>query len=173
MPGAGYGRNSEFFSQKGYAVTGIETSGEALRLTPDATSVKCLLGSVLEEPLESSRYDAVYCFNVLHLFLAEERCAILKRCFEALRDGGVAFFVVFSEQESQYGKGHRIEENTYESKPGRPVHFFTEPDLVENFKDLDILETGLTDDPEDHGAEGPHVHRLRYIAAAKKRLLQI
>ena len=48
------------------------------------------------------------------------------------------------------------------------MHFFAEPDLVESFSDFDILETGLMDDSEDHGAEGPHVHRLRYMAAAKK-----
>jgi trans-aconitate 2-methyltransferase len=168
VPGAGYGRHSEFFSQKGYAVTGIEISGEALRLAPPVTRVKYLLGSVLEMPLGSSRYDAVYCFNVLHLLIADERRTFLQRCFEALREGGVAFFVVFSEQEAQYGKGNRIEENTFESKPGRPVHFFTGPDLLESFRDFGILETGFMDDPEDHGAEGPHVHRLRYITAVKK-----
>ena len=70
--------------------------------------------------------------------------------------------------ESQYGKGNRIEENTYESKPYRPAHFFTESDLVESFRKFEIIETGLMDDPEDHGAEGSHIHRLRYIVAAKK-----
>ncbi len=168
VPGAGYGRNSEFFSQKGYAVTGIEISEEALRLTPDVTSAQYLLGSVLETSLKSFQYDAIYCFNLLHLFLAGKRSAFLKKCFETLSDGGVAFFTVFSEQESQYGKGNRIEENTYESKPGRPAHFFTESDLVESFREFEIIETGLMDDPEDHGAEGPHIHRLRYIIAAKK-----
>ncbi len=172
VPGAGYGRNSEFFSQKGYAVTGIEISGEALRLTPDTTRVRYLLGSVIEEPLDCFRYDAIYCFNVLHLFLAEERRVFLKKCFQALRKGGIAFFVVFSEREPQYGMGRRVEENTYESRPGRPVHFFTASDLLESFNDLDILETGLMDEPEDHGAEGPHVHRLRYIAAVKKHAFE-
>lgn len=168
VPGAGYGRNSEFLSRNGYSVTGIEISEEALRLTPLATNVKYLLGSVLDEQLEPSGYDAVFCFNVLHLFLEEERHTLLERCIETLREGGIAFFAVFSEQEFQYGRGDRIEENTYESKPGRHVHFFTELDLAEHFRNFKILETGLIDDPEDHGAEGPHVHRLRYIVAAKK-----
>lgn len=172
VPGAGYGRNAEFFSQKGYTVTGVEISAEALRLTPEVTSVQYLIGSVIEEPLGLFRYDAVYCFNVLHLFFAEERRTFLKKCFDTLHDGGVAFFTVFSEQESQYGKGIRLEENTYESKPGRPVHFFTESDLVKSFRDFEIVETGIMNDHEDHGAEGSHIHRLRYIVAAKKNAFE-
>ncbi len=48
------------------------------------------------------------------------------------------------------------------------VHFFTGPDLLESFRDFEVLETGIMDDPEDHGEEGPHIHRLRYIAAIRK-----
>ncbi|MCX6375275.1 MAG: class I SAM-dependent methyltransferase, partial [Armatimonadetes bacterium] len=82
------------------------------------------------------------------------------------RDGGLLFFTVFSEEEPSFGKGEKIEENTFESKPGRPVHYFTEYDLISHFSEFDVLETGLTKDPEDHG-EGPHTHQLRYIVARK------
>jgi hypothetical protein len=60
-----------------------------------------------------------------------------------------------------------VEENTFESKPGRPVHFFTEDDLVESFRGFELLDTGLMEDPEDHGTEGPHVHWVRFISASK------
>jgi SAM-dependent methyltransferase len=167
VPGAGYGRNADFFAEKGYSVTGIEISEEALRLARGNPAVIYHQGSVLAMPFDSARYDAVYCFNVLHLFRSGDRAAFLSKIFDALGNGGIAFFVVFSEEEPQFGKGTKVEENTFESKPGRPVHFYTEPDLRDSFRAFEVMETGLRDDPEDHGEEGPHVHRVRYICARK------
>ena len=167
VPGAGYGRNAEYFAALGYEVTGIEISEEALRLVRKDTAVKYCPGSVLDMPLDARKYDAVYCYNVLHLFRRDDRSLFLRKCFEVLEDGGIAFFVVFSEKEAQFGRGNMVEENTFESKPGRPVHFFTEDDLVESFRGFELLDTGLMEDPEDHGTEGPHVHWVRFISASK------
>jgi trans-aconitate 2-methyltransferase len=168
VPGAGYGRNSEFFADRGYEVTGIEVSDEALRMAPANTAVRYVRGSVLEVPLGCGQYDAVYCFNVLHLFLRDDRDLFLGKCRDALREDGIAFFVVFSEKEPQFGRGRIVEENTFESKPGRPTHFFTEEDLRESFRGFEVIDTALAEDREDHGTEGPHVHVVRYICARKK-----
>jgi SAM-dependent methyltransferase len=81
VPGAGYGRNADFFSEKDCAVSGIEISEKALKLA-----------------------------------------------------GGTAFFIAFSERESGF----------------------------------EVLETGLMEDPEDHGEEGPHVHKVRFVSARKR-----
>ncbi len=169
VPGSGYGRNAEWFVKMGYSVTGIEISEEALALAPPGSTVKYIQGSVLDMPVDQgARYDAIYCFNVLHLFKEADRKLFIDKCRGALAENGLAFFVVFSEQESQFGKGRRVEENTFESKPGRPVHFFTHEDLVESFRGFSLLETGIVEDAEDHGAEGPHVHKVRYICASMR-----
>jgi len=112
-------------------------------------------------------YDAVYAFNILHLFRERERMKIVKRWAEQLKEKGVVFAVVFSEQEDSYGRGKEVEKNTFESKPGRPVHYFTEEDLFKHFTDFNIIETGVVDDPENHGQRGRHIHKLRYIYAEK------
>ena len=75
---------------------------------------------------------------------------------------------MFSEKEKTYGKGKKIEENTFESKPNRPTHYFTKEDLIEHFKDFLIIQTGVMEDKENHGEIGEHVHVLRYIFAQKK-----
>ena len=80
---------------------------------------------------------------------------------------GFAFFTVFSEEEPSFGKGKELELNTFESKPGRPTHYFTEEDLNEQFKDYNILEAGIIEEQENHGEKGPHIHKLRYIFAQK------
>jgi SAM-dependent methyltransferase len=48
VPGSGYGRNAVFFHTKGFEVTGIEMSGEALRLAEeDNPGITYHHGSVL------------------------------------------------------------------------------------------------------------------------------
>lgn len=168
VPGAGYGRNSKLFSDAGFEVTGIEISSEAISLArqydPQTTFY---LSSVLNLPLEKEKYDAIYCFNVLHLFRLHERKQFIEKCHYVLRKNGVAYFVVFSDNEKSFGKGQQVEENTFESKPGRPVHYFTERDLKDHFMMFSILETGIANDRENHGDEGPHIHQVRYIVAEK------
>jgi trans-aconitate methyltransferase len=169
IPGIGYGRNARVFTDSGFKVDGIEISEEAAAiLKEDLPSVKCVIGSVTDMRPEKERYDAIYCFNVLHLLRGDERVVFLSRCFDSLREGGLGFFTVFSEKEASFGRGNNVEPNTFESKPGRPVHYYTDEDLRSQFSSFVILETGLVEDPEDHGDEGPHVHALRFVLAQKR-----
>ncbi len=168
VPGAGYGRNAELFSRAGYGVTGVEISGEALRLAPVDSTATYVQGSILDVDLPRGAFDAVYCFNVLHLFRLASRRAFLEKCLGALKPGGMAFFVVFSDREPQFGRGSEVEEGTFESKPGRPVHFYTDAGLRAELAGWEILETGSLEEHENHGSEGPHVHELRYIMARKR-----
>ena len=166
--GSGYGRNTRLFAGAGLAVTGIEISPAAVaaaRQFDPLTVHHCL--SVMEMPLTPCAYDAIFSFNVLHLFRRPERQLLLDKCRTVLKPGGVAFFAVFSEQEKSFGKGLEVESNTFESKPGRPVHYYTEADLRQEFGDFAVLECGLAEDRENHGEEGPHCHVVRYIAVKK------
>jgi len=119
-------------------------------------------------PFNGELFDAIYCYNTLHLFLEKERIEILGKCYKQLKANGFVFFTVFSEKEKSFGKGKEIEQNTFESKPGRPTHYFTEYDIIEHFKnEYLIIETGIMEDQENHGEIGLHTHILRYIFAQK------
>jgi len=69
----------------------------------------------------------------------------------------------YSEHEASFGKGNKIEMNTFETKQGKPIHFYTEDGMITEFNNLKILDTGLYTDKENHGSEGEHEHILRYI----------
>ncbi len=167
VPGSGYGRNSRLFSILGFTVVGVEVSAVAVELAKELDpGTTHHVGSVLDLTFDDAQYGAVYCFNVLHLFYEPERRRGVSQCASKLRSGGLAFFTVFSEQDASYGKGHEVEKDTFESRPGRPAHYFTEADLLDHFRGFEVLETGVVGEPEDHG-EGPHVHMLRYILARK------
>jgi SAM-dependent methyltransferase len=163
VPGSGYGRHTCFFSSQGFAVTGVEISGEAVKLAREFDPVTRLYqASALDLSFDQDKYDAVYCFNVLHLLLAADRARLVKECAGKVKARGFLFFTVFSEKETDFGKGKEVEKNTFETRPGRPAHYFTESELKDHFSVYNLLESGLMEDPEDHGGQ-PHVHQLRYI----------
>ncbi len=168
IPGSGYGRNTKLFSHANFSVVGIEISKRAIALAKEFDPLTIYYqGSVLDMPFSSDLFDGIYCFNVLHLFLERERRIFVEKCYNQLKPRGYAFFVAFSVEEESYGKGKEIEENTFESKPGRPVHYFSKNDLIRHFYDFLIIETGSVQEAENHGEIGPHVHKLRYIFAQK------
>ena len=167
IPGSGYGRNSKFFSTAGLSVVGVEISDAALNLAKEFDRFSKFYNmSVIDIEGISEMFDAVYCFNVLHLFRKRERQRLITSCAAKIKDKGILYFVVFSDKEKNFGKGVEVEENTFASKPGRPVHYFTEKDLLEHFKVFKLMETGLLEDREDHGQEGEHTHILRYIVCS-------
>ncbi|MHA2036368.1 MAG: class I SAM-dependent methyltransferase [Promethearchaeota archaeon] len=168
IPGSGYGRHTKFFSQNKYTVVGIEISKiayeMALKFDPQTNFIN---DSVMNVGFIEETFDAIFCFNTLHLFMKNERHSFLEKCYYKLKRNGLVFFTVFSEKELSIGKGKELEYNTYESKKGRPTHYFTEEDLNTHFKDYVILETGIIDEKENHGEQGSHSHLLRYIFAQK------
>jgi SAM-dependent methyltransferase len=167
VPGSGYGRNTRLFSSAGYEVTGIDISAVACIIAHQFDPVSRFYNvSALDMSFIDERYDAIFCFNTLHLFLEHDRYALVNQCKEKLKNNGLMFFTVFSDKELGYGKGLEIEKNTFESRPGRPAHYFSENDLEAHFPEMAVLETGEMEDPEDHG-EGPHIHILRYICLRK------
>jgi SAM-dependent methyltransferase len=169
IPGSGYGRNSRFFSISGFDTTGVEISKLACKMAQKFDPLSRFYNaSVLDMSFDNDKYDAVYCFNPLHLFLEKDRNMLVQQCVDRLKDNGLMYFTVFSEEDAAFGKGKEVEKNTFESKPGRPAHYFTKDDLREHFKHLEIIETGITEDPEDHG-QGPHIHILRYIFVRAKQ----
>jgi SAM-dependent methyltransferase len=168
VPGSGYGRNTKLFSDAGMKVSGIEISETACKITRQFDpATRIYNDSALDMSYLAGNYDAVYCFNVLHLFPQYDRTLLISQCTGRIKRGGVMFFTVFSEKEDSYGKGKKTESNTYESKPGRPVHYFSEDDLKASFRKLEIIEIGEMEEAEDHGG-GPHTHLLRYIYVSKK-----
>ncbi len=169
IPGIGYGRNADLFIKNNFTVEGIEISETAIDLAgKENRDLKIYQGSVLEMPFSNKIYNCIYCFNVLHLFRKDDRLLFIEKCSRQLAPEGIVFFAVFSDKESSYGKGQMVEENTFESKPGRPVHYFSEEDLIQHFDKFDLLETGLMEDTENHGKEKFHKHIVRYIIGMKK-----
>jgi 2-polyprenyl-3-methyl-5-hydroxy-6-metoxy-1,4-benzoquinol methylase len=163
IPGCGYGRLSSLFSMSGFAVTGVDISATAVEMAKKSDERGVYYrSSALNMDFDGISYDAVFAFNLLHLMLESDRKALIKECSRKVKSGALMFFTVFSEKEEDFGKGAQVEENTFESRPGRPAHYFSEADLAAHFRDYEVVEMGLFEESEDHGGK-PHTHQLRYI----------
>ncbi len=169
VPGAGYGRHTDYFAAEGFTVHGIEISEVAVGLAdPAGERVVYYRGSVLDMPFSEDRYDAVYCFNVLHLFRAADRCTFIGKCADQLRPGGVVYFTVFSEREPTYGKGEKVEEDTLRKQAGAAGPLFHRGGPEGPFRGLRNPGDGPRGrSRRSHGEEGLHTHLLRTIAARK------
>jgi len=167
VPGSGYGRNTSLFTGAGFDVTGVELSEVACQLAKDFDpDTRLFQGSVLDMSSIPERYDAIYCFNVLHLLPEGDRETFIQECSKKLKENGLVYFTAFSDYDPSKGRGTQLAQNTFESRPGRPAHYFSEEALKSYFNGYEILDTGIMEDPEDHG-EGPHTHVLRYLLARK------
>jgi SAM-dependent methyltransferase len=169
--GIGYGRNARPFIDNGYTVSGIEIADEAINILNNSDlkeKIKNIYhGSLLDFPFDNNHYDAIFSFNVIHLFIKFNRSAIIEKCKKILNPDGIVYFTGMSELDIDFGMGVEIEKNTFDKK-GKPAHFFNDSDIGELFKDFDIIETGLIDEPEKHGDLGNHIHKCRYIFAKSK-----
>lgn len=166
VPGSGYGRNTKVFSGE-FATYGIELSGAALAIAAEWDPASHFIsGSMLDCALDL-KTDAIYCYDLLHLFLEGDRHKLLTNCLELLRPGGLLYFTSFSDEDPNYGHGTLMEPGTYEYKEGKYAHFFSEADLRGQFEGTEILETGshleILRGPQ--GAE--HQYILRTIVAKK------
>lgn len=167
VPGAGYGRNTKVFSPY-FTTYGIEISKAALALAeewdPETTFIE---GSALE-PQTGLQVDAVYCYDVLHLFLAEERQALINASLAQLRSGGLLYFTSFSDEDPNYGCGVRLEPGTYEYKEGKYAHFFSDSDLRAHFAGTEILESGSFQEVLHNSQGGSTSYQLRFMIARKR-----
>lgn len=169
VPGCGYGRHSDYLSQMGFEVLGFDVSDVVITLAANkrSTNTRYMNMDVLELSGLSKKFDAVYSFNLIHLFRESERRQILESFRCHLNGPGVLAFTVFSTDDVDFGKGEQIECNTYEAKPCRPTHFYTSEELMDILKDWEIIEIVAHSEHEEHG-KGPHIHSLLYCACKLK-----
>jgi 2-polyprenyl-3-methyl-5-hydroxy-6-metoxy-1,4-benzoquinol methylase len=143
--GIGYGRNGKYFIENGYDVDGIEYSEEAINIGKEfCPQINFINGSVLEATT-GKKYDAIFCYSILHLFKEEERKLLIENCIHYCTENGIIVFSCCSIKDKTFGIGERIEENTFEIKKGKIIHFYNENEVRNIHDNLEniILEYSI------------------------------
>jgi SAM-dependent methyltransferase len=173
VPGAGYGRNAKALSTV-YTVDALELSPAAVAAGREwAPEVRFTEGSVLELPSTLGSYDAVYAYDVLHLFMAADREQMIRELTGRLNPHGLLYCTVFSDEDAAYGVGEEVEPGSYAYKPGKFAHFYREDELQQEWQGLTVLATGSLDEVLNYPDGSSHTYRLRYLVAQNQPRTQM
>ena len=142
VPGCGYGRNSLWLAKQGFQVTAFDVSDVAIQLAIEQANqqglkINYFVGDLFDpELLKNMQFDGVYLSNVLHLFLADQRQRLWDRIHALLKPGGMLVLTCISVyDQNNYGIGREVEQNTFEKHEGKPLHFYTEEEVLRIFEE--------------------------------------
>jgi SAM-dependent methyltransferase len=145
--------------ENGFEVEGIEYSKDGVEMANhDNPYIRYYHGSAFNMPFNEKKYSAIYCYNVIHLFMEDERERLISLCKKVLKKDGIMFFTAFSDADEDYGRGEELEPNTFENKKNKPVHYYSGQKLIEAFKEYRVIDNGSYTEVVGHKE-----CKLRYI----------
>ena len=121
----GNGRDALFLSEKGFFVTGLEGSIEAINITKKTTAQKGLavypiLGDARRLPYRKSAFDCILVFYFLKREIMDEIKALLKK-------GGIFMYETFLKRQNDI------------DRPRNPDYLLDDGELMSYFKGFELL----------------------------------
>jgi SAM-dependent methyltransferase len=164
--GCGTGNYVIWFAQKGYEVTGVDISKNAIEIAKQSASAvrsrcKFIVADVTQsQPGLRAMFDLAYDWELLHHIFPEDRDIYIKNISHMLRPKGKYLSVCFSEDDAQFGgvgKYRKTRLNT-------TLYFSSEEEMKELFGRYFDVEELMTIDVRSKGI----VHKAIYALAKKK-----
>jgi len=142
IPGIGYGRNAQIFTDNGIAVTGVEISKTAIELARKhyGSGMTIHHGSVVDMPFDDHQYDGIFCYALIHLLDADEREKLIRDCYNQLSKGGYMVFTAISKEAPTYGKGQLVSKDRYEIFEGVKMYFYDRESIHAAFDKAGLFE---------------------------------
>jgi tellurite methyltransferase len=157
--GVGEGRNALFLAKKGFEVTGVDVSKEAvdkfLKFAKDKKlDVKGIVSDFVDFKF-NQKYDVIISVATLHLISKNKVIDTIKKIKQHTKPNGINLLTVFTTKDIGF-------------KEYPSLYFFDENELKELYKDWQILEYKNYTKEETHGK--PHKHYICVLIAKKKSL---
>jgi len=148
--GCGAGRNLIYTANQGFEAHGVEMSETGLNVTKERLRKRNLEAHILKGDMNllphiDSCFDAVMClFTIYHQKLKGIRTTI-SEVHRVLRKGGILLINFQSKRSHMYGKGVKVEKDTFIRQNGPEkgvIHHFTDKEeiakLLQDFKNVNI-----------------------------------
>lgn len=154
--GCGAGTTAVWLAQRGFEVTGLDISAEAIRLAGELAArrgVTCrfrvadLTGEALHP---GPGFDFAFEWEVLHHIFPADRPRYVRNVHRLLRPGGMYVSVCFSETDPTFGGRGKVRKTSI----GTILYFSSEAELQALFTPLFRIEQ--LDTVEVAGRTGPH-----------------
>ncbi|GLU57336.1 class I SAM-dependent methyltransferase [Dyadobacter frigoris] len=142
IPGIGYGRNAQIFSDNEMTVTGIEISRTAIDLAQKhfRNHLTIYHGSVTEMPFDNKLYDGIFCYALIHLLDKDERVKLIQDCFNQLTENGYMIFTAITKEAQTYGQGTCVSKDRFEMFGGVRMFFYDRETIKEEFGKSGLFE---------------------------------
>lgn len=157
VPGFGYGRNAQIFTDNGLDVTGIEISETAIDIAKKhyGDNIKVYHGSVGAMPFDAELYDGIFCYALIHLLSAKERFKLINDCYNQLKPNGYMVFIAISKMDTRYSQGKEIGKDTFETKHGISLFFYDSDSITHEFGDFGLIEVTEIQEPAKNIGNAP------------------
>ena len=159
--GCGAGRHVIFLAREGFEVYGTDISIEAIhaaRKWLHEENLKAVLyqAEMAEQPFPDNYFDGIICAGVLYYHDISGIERTISEIHRILKKQGKMVLLTRTTDDYRYGKGKKIEENTYlldindTNEKGMIMHFFPEGEIREYFKKFDIITMEKTETTFSH-----------------------
>jgi SAM-dependent methyltransferase len=137
--GCGGGRDSIFFTKKGFEVVALDifaddTQQQKLR----SADIKFTKKDIRHIKFKPNSFDVIFAHLSVHYFDDKTTDKIFNKLYNILKPGGYIFVKCKSTSDKYFGKGRMIEENYYDFEHKR--HFFTKEYMREKLKKFKIIK---------------------------------
>jgi len=142
--GCGAGRHCIFLGRSGFGVVGVDVSRSALRmarkwaLKEGLTNVAFVCGAMTNLPFFDSSFHAVISISVMHHAMKKDILRTVAEVHRILQKTGVLFANLASTRDPRYGKGKKVENDTFkileafeERRFEELHHYFSEREVSE------------------------------------------
>jgi SAM-dependent methyltransferase len=154
--GVGGGRHTKLLCEFGFRTYGVDISLTGLRWTHEMLHKNGLAadlrkGSMTNLPFDTNHFDAVVSYGVFNYGHREDTRAAIQEVHRVLKTGRRAFIVLRTTHDYRFGKGGKIEPNTFcltiheTNEYGTIQHFLSEEAVHEYFSSFSQVEFEKTE----------------------------
>ncbi len=136
--GCGNGKSLRPLVHAGYEVTGLDISKSAIASLGDCNAE--LIHGDIYDFRSRKKFDGIVCRYVLGALKSEDREKAVENIGKLLKKNRFVFFEDFSIGDMRFGKGERIEKNTFRRGNGIVYHYFTLQEVKRLFSGFKTIE---------------------------------
>jgi SAM-dependent methyltransferase len=143
-PACGTGCASTYLARQGFQVTAYDVSQQAVAQTQEAArraqvNLDCFVDDLMVPRRRMGPFDGLFASDLLHQMLAGQRRRLLRSFHRLLRQGGVLVVSVLSMEDTRYGYGRPLEEDTFELGLGEAMHFYSMAELHHDLSEFFLV----------------------------------
>ena len=153
--GCGIGRHTVYLARQGFVVDASDVSVQGLKetrrwLDDEKLEARLLYADLATLPYDDGAFDAVVAFNVIYHAYRDGVEASLDEIRRVLAPNGLLFVTFNSISSEDYGKGRRVDDNTYVKvggvEDGIPHYYVEKNELDRLMKSFEVLRLSHRED---------------------------